>query len=82
MQNIVLNNRKELALSGVKKVRTAEPHQVVAQLDETLIVISGQNLSVQALSIQNETLELTGQVDSIRYSKSHSKKFSLRNMFK
>ena len=82
MQTLTLNNRAELALTGVKKVKTTEAHQVVAQLDGTMIIISGHNLSVQSLSVREEVLEIHGQVNSIRYTASHSRKFSFKNMFK
>lgn len=82
MQTLSLTNRAELSLSGIKKIRTTEPHQVVAHLDGTMIIITGQNLSVQNLSISEGLLDITGQIDSIRYTKSHARKFSLKNMFK
>jgi len=82
MQSLTLNNREVMSLTGIKKVRTAEPHQVVAQLDGTLVIITGQNLSVQNLSIANETLDIAGTVNSIRYTQNHTRKFSIKNMFK
>lgn len=80
--SLSLTNRNTLSLSGVKKVRSTEPAQVVAILDNCQIIIQGANLSVQNVNIPSGILELTGQVNSIKYSGASSRKFNLKNMFK
>ena len=80
--NLVLNNRNELHLTGIKKVRSTEPSNIIANLDNTSIIIHGNNLSVQQLDIKEGTLQITGNVDSIKYSNQAAKSFSFKNMFK
>ena len=83
--NLSITGRSQLSLSGVKKVRSAEPSQVVAVLDTCQIIIQGSNLNVQNVNIPSGILELTGAVNSIRYtgsSGSFAKKFSFKNMFR
>jgi len=80
--SLSLENRQNLSLTGIKKVKSTEPNQVVAQLDNCMIIVSGQNLAVQSLSIHDGTMELSGLVSSIRYTGSHQRRFSVRNMFK
>jgi hypothetical protein len=82
--NMTVTGRGQLALSGVKKVRSAEPSQVVAVLDNCQIIIQGANLSVQNVNIPSGILELTGAVNSIRYTGAGSvaRKFSFKNMFR
>jgi len=80
--NLVLNNRNELNITGIKKVRSTEPNLVVANLDNGNIIINGSNLSVGRLDIKEGVLELTGVIDSIKYSNQVSRNFSLKNMFK
>ena len=77
-----LDNRNLLSLTGVKKIRSAEPAQVVAVLDNCQIIIQGANLSVQNVNIPSGVLELSGQVNSIKYSGAAQRKFSFKNMFK
>ena len=79
---LVLNNRNELALTGIKKVKSTEPTAVVANLDNGAIIISGSNLSVQKLDIKEGILEITGTVNNIKYTNQVSKGFSFKNMFK
>jgi len=80
--NLAIVGRNNLSLSGVKKVRSAEPNCVTAILDTCQIIIQGANLSVQNVQLASGILELSGQVNSIKYTGSAAKKFSFRNMFK
>lgn len=80
--NLSLNGRTALSISGVKKVKSTESARVVAVLDNCQIVISGNNLSVQNVSISTGILDLTGLVTSILYTHNGKRKFSLRNIFK
>ena len=80
--NLILNNRNELQLTGVKKVRSSEPDLIVANLDNGNIVINGNNLSVQELNIKEGTLSVQGTVNGIKYSANVSKSFSIKNMFR
>jgi len=80
--NLSLAGRNTLSLSGVRKVKLTEPNNVIAILDNCQIIIQGTNLNVQNVNIPSGILELTGQVNSVRYTGSAARKFSFRNMFK
>ena len=76
-----LENQEALSVTGIKKVKTAEPHQVVATMEHCTMVISGKNLSVQNISVREEILEIVGEIESIRYTTAATKKFSIRKIF-
>jgi sporulation protein YabP len=80
--NLTLNNRNELNLTGIKKVKSTEPTLIIANIDNGNIIINGNNLSVQQLDVKEGILSVTGVVNSIKYSANVSKSFSLKNMFK
>jgi len=80
--NLVLNNRNELSLTGIKRVKSTEPAVIIAMLDNGAVVINGADLSVQQLDIKEGTLAITGEVNSIKYTNQVSKSFSVKNMFK
>ena len=80
--NLVLNNRTELSLTGIKKVKSTEPNLIIAFLDNGSIIISGANLSVQKLDIKEGLLDITGIINNIKYGNQVSKSFSFKNMFK
>ena len=82
VMELVLKNRNNLSLTGIKKIKTAEPNQVVAVLENSSIVINGTNLSVQNVSVANGLLELTGAINGIKFVNSTQTKFSVKNMFK
>jgi len=79
--NLSITGRNSLSLSGVKKVKSAEPAQIIAILDTCQIIIQGSNLSVQNVNIPSGLLELTGQINAIRYSGAKGK-FSFKSIFK
>jgi len=80
--NLTLENRQSLSVTGIKKVRTTEPNQVVAVLDNCMILVSGSNLSVENLSIKEGILEVSGNINGIRYTNNRTKRFSVKNMFR
>ena len=80
--NLILNNRNDLQVTGIKKVRSTEPTLVIANIDNGNITISGNNLSVEHLDIKEGTLLIKGTVNAIKYSNQVSKSFSFKNMFK
>jgi len=80
--NLTLENRNTMQVTGIKKIKTTEATQVIASLENCQIVISGTGLSVQALSVKEGVLELTGLITGIRYTNNQTKKFSVKNMFK
>ena len=80
--DLTLKNRTDLSLTGIKKVRSTEPNQVIAVIDNGNIIIHGSNLSVQQLDIKEGTLNIEGIVNSIKYTNQVSKSFSFKNMFK
>ena len=82
MTSLSLENREVLNITGIKRVRTTEPNSIIADLENCLIIISGSNMSVQSLSIDNGTLDITGLINSIKYTTNHSKRFSIKNLFK
>jgi len=82
MTSLSLTNREVLNITGIKRVRTTEPTSIVADLENCLIIISGTNLSVLDLSIDKGTLNITGLVNSIKYTTNHTKQFNIRNLFK
>lgn len=80
--NLILNQRKELNLTGVKKIKSTQPHLVIAQLDNGTIIIKGTNITIDRVDIKEGILELNGQINSINYTNQISKGFSLKNIFK
>ena len=82
MSDLSVIARNSLTLTGVKKIKSTEPTTVVVELSDCSVVISGSGLNVQSASIQTGNLELSGSVTGVRWMKTQTKKWSLKNMFR
>jgi len=80
--SLALNKRTNLSLTGIKKVKSAEPTTVVAEIENGAIVVSGNGLAVETLDVKGGTMTLVGMVNAIKYTNKSAKSFSLKNMFK
>ena len=81
--DLTLLNRNQLNITGVKKIKSSEPEQIVLILPDSALVICGVNLSVTAASIQTGEIAISGLVNSLRYTGVNAKrKFSFKNLFR
>lgn len=80
--DLTLINRNQLNVTGVKKIKSSEPEQIVLILQNAALVIGGTNLFVVSASIQSGEVEIGGLVKSLRYTGvADKRKFSFKNMF-
>lgn len=81
--DLTLLNRRELNITGVKKIRSSEPEQIVLLLHNVGLIIGGTDLFVIAASMQTGEVSIGGLIKSLRYTGvSEKRKFSLKNMFR
>ncbi len=81
--DLTLVNRNQLNVTGVKKIKSSEPEQIVLILHDAALVIGGANLFVVSASIQTGEVAIGGLVKSLRYTGINDKrKFSFKNMFR
>ncbi|WDV45547.1 YabP/YqfC family sporulation protein [Clostridiaceae bacterium M8S5] len=83
-QNVYLEDRKKLTVSGVEHVDKFNENIIVIVSTNGLITIKGENLNINKLNLDDANLKIEGQIDSIVYSNKsfNSKKGLLKNMFK
>lgn len=62
-----LANRTKLNLSGVEKVIATSETKVFLVVGGSALKISGQNLQVEKLDVENGLLRLDGIIDEIKY---------------
>ena len=69
MQNIItLNNRENLNILGVTKVYGVSQTEVLVEIEGEKLSISGENMEVQTLDVENKTLIIIGKVNSMKFS--------------
>ena len=75
MQNIILENRNKLHLSGVLDVLNFDEEIVTVDTELGVLVIKGSDLRLNKFNLENEELNIDGEVISMTYdNKSYSSK--------
>lgn len=77
-QRLCLVDRSSLSILGVQKVISAKPDLVQALLLDSGVMISGTDLQVSKLDLDAKLLELSGKIDSIRYTAGKQESFFKR----
>ena len=67
-QNIILENRERLTLSGVRDVLSFDDQIVIVETELGLLTIKGQNLKITKLSIDTGDVVVEGDILNLGYS--------------
>ena len=68
IQNIVLENRNKLSVSGVKDVLSFDDQVIVMETELGLLTVKGENLKINKLSIDTSEVVVEGEISSLSYS--------------
>ena len=68
MQNVVLENREKLSISGVNDVLSFDDQIVILETQLGLLTIKGENLRINKLSIDSEEVVIEGEINNLAYS--------------
>lgn len=79
--SLTLTNRKNLTITGVDKVVSVKPELLQLKSTDGDIAISGQNIEVTKLDVEQHTITLTGKFDNIKYFE-NTKTPLLKKIFK
>lgn len=81
-QLIVLSNRKNISISGTNKVSSLKPDLI--QLDTVFggLQIIGNNLELIKLDNQSTRAEISGTINSLKFTEQRTKEPILRKLFK
>ena len=82
-QSVVLNNRNELVVCGIKSVDEFNEELIVAStVDDSLITVEGFDMTVKDVNIEKNTFSVTGNIMSFFYSERNIyKKGLFKRMF-
>lgn len=73
IQNLILENRNKLSISGVKDVLSFDDQVVIMETELGLLTVKGENLKINKLSIDTSEVIIEGEINNLSYS-DHSKK--------
>ena len=74
IQNIIMENRKKISVSGVEDIESFNAQQIILYTCCGVVIIEGHNMHISKLSIDNGETAITGDIDSIVYHDSYGKK--------
>lgn len=69
-QNIMLENREKLNVTGVLDVFSFDDQIIIIETQLGLLTIKGENLKINKLSIDTSDFAVDGQISSLAYSNS------------
>ena len=66
-QNLLLQNRENLEMSGVEEVNNFDENQITAFTTLGFIIIKGSELHIQKFNTNTKELTITGKIDELKY---------------
>ncbi len=73
IQNLILENRNKLNISGVKDVLSFDDEVIIMETELGLLTIKGVNLKINKLSIDTGDVIVEGEINNLGYN-DHSKR--------
>ena len=67
-QNIIIENREKITISGVTDVHSFDDEIVLAQTDLGILTIKGDDLKMNKLNLDNNELIVEGKISAVAYS--------------
>ena len=68
IQNLLLENRNKLSISGVLDVISFDYQIVIVETDLGLLTVKGDNLRINKLSLDTSEVIIEGEILSLSYS--------------
>ena len=79
---INLKNRSFLTLTGVEKVFETNENKIQIKVAGSNLVVFGSGLSVEKLDVTSGILEVSGQINELKYLESLNKTNFFKKIFK
>ena len=68
IQNIILENREKLSISGVLDVLSFDDQVVILETELGLLTVKGENLRITKLSLDTTEVVIDGEIYNLSYS--------------
>ena len=82
MQNLVMQNREKITITGVNDVLSFDDQIVILETSLGLLTVKGENLRINKLSLDSEEVIIEGDINILSYSeKEMEKKIKLKIKF-
>ena len=74
LQNLILENREKLTISGVIDVLSFDDQVVVVETELGLLTVKGENIRINKLSIDTSEVIVEGEISYLAYSDKETEK--------
>ncbi len=79
-QNIIMENREKISVTGVIDIHSFDDELVLAQTDLGILTIKGDDLKMNKLNLENNELIIEGKIVAVAYSDiNNTKKTGIMN---
>ena len=68
IHNLILENRKKLSVSGIEEVESFNEEEIILRTsEEGVLVIKGEDLHINKLSVDSGDVSIAGEVSAMDY---------------
>ena len=78
---VTINERKNLIISGVKKIDSFDNEEFLMETNMGYVVVKGQDLEIVKLDTFQGNVSLKGQINSLNYMENPNKKNKEESIF-
>jgi len=75
--SIAMENRQQISLTGVAKVQSFDPKEIVVETIQGLLSIKGEKLGIKHLDLKAGHVEIEGFIDAMIYPKNSASRQNL-----
>lgn len=68
IQNLILENRNKLSISGVLDVLSFDDQIVILETDLGMLTVKGEDIKINKLSIDTSDVIIEGNINSLSYN--------------
>lgn len=74
VQNLILENRGKLSVSGVNDVLSFDDQVVIVDTELGLLTVKGENIRINKLSLDTAEVIIEGEISTLVYSQTKQEK--------
>lgn len=74
INNVIMENRRKISVSGVEDIESFNEEQIILYTCNGVLIISGGGMHISKLSIDNGETTITGEFNSLIYNDTYGKK--------
>lgn len=82
IHSLSLNNREFLEMDGINEVISFTEDEIILKTSQGILNISGKNLNISKLNLDETIIEVSGKIDSLNYNDKTNNRNILKRIFK